>query len=220
MGLLAVDMNIGEALFSGVQQRLLALLFTQVDRSFYATELIRLARTGSGAVQRELARLEASGLVVVRRVGNQKHYQANRESPVFNELHGLVVKSFGIVDVLRQALDPLQVRMHSAWLFGSMASGEESSGSDVDVLVIADDVAYAELIEALSAAEIKLGRTVNPLVYTEAEFLRKRAERNHFMESVLSRPLIKLLGRDDHGITGAGKSDPHGSAEEGAGRAG
>jgi predicted nucleotidyltransferase len=213
-------MNIGEALFSGVQQRLLALLFTQVDRSFYANELIRLAQIGSGAVQRELARLEAAELVVVSRVGNQKHYQANRDSPVFAELHGLVVKSFGVADVLRQVLEPLRERMQSAWLFGSMASGEENSRSDIDVFVIAADIAYPELIEALSIAETRLGRAINPVLYSEAEWLRKRAEKNHFMESVLSRPMIKLLGRDDDGITGAGKSGPRGPVEKGAARRG
>lgn len=161
MGTMTTD--IGNALFSGAQQRVLALLFGQPERSFYAKELVRLAESGSGAVQRELARLAASGLVTVTSRGNQKHYQANRQSPVFSELHSLVVKTFGVVDVLRQALLPLADQIDMALLFGSVARNEATAQSDIDVLIVADDMGFPELIEALSPAETTLGRKITRL---------------------------------------------------------
>lgn len=213
IGFGAGHMNIGDALFSRTQQRLLAQLFMQAERSFYTKELIRMAKAGSGAVQRELVRLEAAGLVVVSWRGNQKHYQANRASPVFAELHGLVVKSFGVVDVLRQALAPLCDRIQAAWLFGSLASGEEHNGSDVDVLVVADDLDYPELLEALATAEKSLARTVNPVLYSSDELLRRRLEKNHFTEGIFSQPMVWLWGREDDGFAGAGKSGATGPVE-------
>lgn len=197
--------TIGNALFTGTQQRVLALLFGQPERSFYAKELVRLAGSGSGAVQRELARLADSGLVTVTRVGNQKHYQANAHSPVFAELHGLVVKTFGVVDVLRQALLPLADQINMALVFGSVARNEATSQSDIDLLVIADHIGFPELIERLSSAEATLGRKINPVIYSRAELQRKQNEGNHFVTTVFSQPRLFILGKDDDN-TGTGKS--------------
>lgn len=125
-----------DALFTKTQQRVLAVLFGQSQRSFYANEIIGLAQSGSGAVQRELACLEASGLVTVHRVGNQKHYQANYDAPIFDELRGIVMKTFGVADVLRAALQPLWPLVELAFVYGSLAKGTEHAGSDVDLMVI------------------------------------------------------------------------------------
>ena len=171
--------SIGNALFSGVQQRVLALLFGQPERSFYAKELVRLAASGSGAVQRELARLAASGLVTVTSRGNQRHYQANAQSPVFTELCSLVVKTFGVVDVLRQVLLPLADQIDMALLFGSVARNEAAAQSDIDVLVVTDNIGFPELIEALTPAEPKLGRKINPVIYSNAELQRKQKTDNY-----------------------------------------
>ena len=195
MGTMTTD--IGNALFSGAQQRVLALLFGQPERSFYAKELVRLAESGSGAVQRELARLAASGLVTVTNRGNQKHYQANQQSPVFAELHGLVVKTFGVVDVLRQALLPLADQIDMALLFGSVARNEATAQSDIDVLIVADDMGFPELIEALSPAETTLGRKINPVIYSNAELQCKQKEGNHFVTTVFSQPHVFILGKDN-----------------------
>src|ERR1017187_7180126 len=144
--------GIGEALFTKVQQRVLAVLFGNPTRSFYANELIAVASSGSGAVQRELAQLEAAELVTVSRVGNQKHYQANSSAPIFEELHGLVLKTSGLVDVLRAALAPLAAQIDQAFVYGSVAKGTDTSKSDVDLMVICEGVAYAELFAALEPA--------------------------------------------------------------------
>src|SRR5688572_15305175 len=119
--------SLADALFSTTQQRVLGLLFGQPDRSFYATELIAQAGAGSGAVQRELARLEQSGLVTVRRVGTQKHYQANPASPLFDELCGIARKTIGLAEPLRQALAPLTAAIDAAFVFGSVAKKQDTA---------------------------------------------------------------------------------------------
>src|SRR5689334_22338152 len=124
--------GLADALFSRTQQRVLALLFGQPDRSFYASEVIALAGGGSGAVQRELARLTESGLVTLRPLGKQKYYQANPESPLFSELRGIVEKTVGLVEPLRAALMPLSAKIHAAFVFGSVAKREDSASSDID----------------------------------------------------------------------------------------
>ena len=124
--------SLADALFTTTQQRMLALLFGQPSRSFFATELIELTGSGSGAVQREFKRLASSGLVNVTRIGKQKHYQANPESPVFDELHGLVLKTVAMVQPIRQALEPLADRVVLALVYGSVAKGADTAASDID----------------------------------------------------------------------------------------
>jgi predicted nucleotidyltransferase len=192
---------LADALFSGVQQRLLALFFGQPDRSFYTNELLRLTGTGRGALQRELERLASSGLVTTQAIGNQKHYQANRAAPIFDELRGIVLKSFGLAGVLRAALADLDARIRVAFVYGSVARGTDTAASDIDVLVVADDVAYGELFERLAAAETTLGRKVNPSLYSPAEFARKQREDNHFVTRVLAQPKVFLKGGED-GLVG------------------
>src|ERR1700678_1755417 len=134
--------GVADALFSKVQQRVLAVLFGNHSRSFYANELIALASSGSGAVQRELAQLEAAELVTVKRIGNQKHYQANASAPIFEELRGLVLKTSGLVDVLRAALAPLAAQIDQAFIYGSVGKGSDTAKSDIDLLVIGETLTY------------------------------------------------------------------------------
>lgn len=192
-----VKTSLREVLFAGVQQRLLTLFFGQPDRSYYTNELLRLAATGRGGLQRELARLVASGLVTVTIVGNQKHYQANRAAPIFNELRGIVLKTFGLADVMRDALSSLASRIRLAFIFGSVAKGSDTAASDIDVLIVSDDIAYGDLFNALATAEESLGRKVNPTLYSAAEFERKVRDDNHFVTRVLAQPKIFLKGTED-----------------------
>lgn len=186
-----------DALFPAVRQRVLAVLFGAPDRSFYANEVIALARSGTGAVQRELASLLGAGLITVRDQGNQKHYQANADSPVFAELRGLMLKTVGLADVLRDALAPLASRLTAAFVYGSVARQEDTATSDVDVLVISDTVSYSELFGALEVATRALGRAINPTLYTRAELARRLAEGNAFVARVLEQPRIWLLGDEE-----------------------
>ena len=186
-----------DALFPAVRQRVLAVLFGSPDRSFYANELIALARSGTGAVQRELASLLAAGLVTVRDQGNQKHYQANAASPVFAELRGLVLKTVGLADVLRAALAPLGDQVAAALVYGSVARQQDTAASDVDVLIVSDALGYAEVFGTLEGAAQTLGRTINPTLYTRAELARRRAQDNAFVTRVLDQPRIWLMGDEE-----------------------
>jgi predicted nucleotidyltransferase len=195
-GSIPLTSSIADALFTKVQQRVLGVLFGNPSRSFYANELIALAGSGSGAVQRELAQLEAAGLVTVRRVGNQKHYQTNPAAPVFEELRGLVLKTSGLVDVIRSALAPLSAEINSAFVFGSVAKNQDTAKSDIDLLVISDKLAYAELFAALEPASNRLGRAVNPTVYSENEVEKRLRSGNAFIKRVLGQPKLWVIGED------------------------
>ncbi|MEO7726628.1 MAG: nucleotidyltransferase domain-containing protein, partial [Burkholderiales bacterium] len=156
-------------------------MFGQPERSFFATELINLAGAGSGAVQRELQRLVESGLLTVTKLGNQKHYRANREAPIYHELHGIVVKTLGPAGVVRAALAPLETKIETALLYGSVAKGNDGAASDIDVLIVADGITLEAVYAALAPAEKRLGRRISPTLYTLREFQRRRAAGNAFL---------------------------------------
>lgn len=189
--------SLADALFSTTQQRVLGLLFGQPDRSFYATELIGLAGVGSGGVQRELARLAQSGLVTVRSVGNQKHFQANPDAPVFSELCGIVRKTFGLAEPLRFVLAPLAGQIKCAFVFGSVAKRQDTASSDIDLMVISDSLSYADTYAALELASTQLGRTVNPTIYSTQELARRIQQGDAFVTRVLAQPKLWLIGTED-----------------------
>ena len=189
--------SLADALFSTTQQRVFGFIFGQPGRSFYATELIGLSGGGSGAVQRELARLEQSGLVTVRRIGAQKHYQANPESPIFGELAAIARKTVGLAEPLREALAPLASRIVMAFVYGSISKRSETAASDIDLMVIGDNVSYAEVFRLVEPVTEKLGRLVNPTVYTTPEFAKRRKQDNAFVKRVLAQPKIWVLGGED-----------------------
>ncbi|HEX7981792.1 MAG TPA: nucleotidyltransferase domain-containing protein [Gemmatimonadaceae bacterium] len=197
MGFSSLKVSIADALFSRTQQRVLAVLFGNTGRSFYASEIIARAQIGSGAVQRELARLEASGLATSERIGNQKHYRANEQSPVFEPLRELVLRTTGLADVLREALAPLAPRLVAAFVFGSMAKREDNASSDVDLLVVSETLTFAELFGALEGAGQQLGREINPTVYSPREITTLRRKRNSFVEGVMAQPKIWIFGDED-----------------------
>lgn len=192
-----IGRSLADALFSGLQQRLLAVLFGQPDRSFYGNELLRLTGTGRGALQRELEKLVSAELVTVTAIGNQKHYQANPASPIFAELRGIVLKTVGLADVLRTALNPVADRIRMAFVFGSVAKGTDTATSDIDLMVVTDALSYADLFEGLATAEQVLGRKVSPTLYTPAALAEKARTENSFVVRVLSQPKIFLIGAED-----------------------
>lgn len=187
-----------DALFPKVRQRVLAVLFCTPDRSFYANEIIALAQSGTGAVQRELASLAQAGLVSVRKQGNQKHYQADASAPVFAELRGLVLKTMGLADVLSAALMPLANQITHAFVFGSMAKLQDHTHSDVDLLVVSPSLGYGDVFAALEPAVTTLGRTVNPAIYTPDAFLLRQRQDNAFVSRVMEQPKIWLIGQETH----------------------
>lgn len=184
------------ALFSAVEQRVLGLLYGQPDRSFQKTEIVRRARSGTGAVYRVLDRWEAAGLVSVTRVGNQRHYQANPEAPIFQELHGLAIKTVGLVEPLARALAPLASRIQAAFVYGSIASGADTARSDIDLLIVSDGVAYPDVMEATLPLEAELGRRVEPTILSPEEW-RKRSREDGFVRRVKDRPRWFVIGTPD-----------------------
>ena len=193
--------GLADALFTSTQQHVLGLLFGQPGRSFFVTELIALTRSGSGAVQRELKRLASSGLVTVTRIGNQKHYQANDASPVFEELHSVIMKTAGLADPIRQVLAPLVETIELALLYGSVARGTDSTSSDIDLLVVSDELALEDLYAMLAPVEASLDPKINPTLYTPREFKKRQNARNPFLTRVLEGEHMVLLG-DEHGTSG------------------
>lgn len=197
MGMNPGSTTIADALFPVVRQRVLALLYGNPDRSYFVNEILALAQSGRGAVQRELASLSEAGLVTVSSVGNQRHYRANKDGPVFAELRGLVLKTSGLVDTLRSALAPLAGQIHAAFVYGSVSKREDTATSDIDLMVITDSLGYADIYPALEDAGARLGRKVNPTIYDRAE-LAKRIERHSaFATRVLTQDKLWVIGREE-----------------------
>lgn len=189
--------TVADALFPRVRQRVLALLYGNPDRSFFLNEVVALAQSGTGAVQRELASLSQSGLLTVTTQGNQKHYQANPAAPVFSELRGLVLKTSGVVDVLRSALASLASQVDTAFVYGSVAKQQDTAQSDIDVLIVSDSLGYADVFGALEVAATSLGRKVNPTLYTSADFAKRIKQGNAFVTRVLKQPKMWLIGSQE-----------------------
>jgi predicted nucleotidyltransferase len=191
------ETGLSNAIFSKVQQRVLALLFGHPDRSFYTSEIIRNVDSGTGAVERELARLEGSGLVATQRIGNQKHYQANRDSPIFAELHGIVLKTMGLAEPLRAALAPCSDRIKAAFIYGSIAKGTDSAGSDIDLMVIGEDITYADLYAGLQSAEGALQRELSPNFLSLKDWQKRLTQKNSFVAKINAQPKIFIFGSQE-----------------------
>jgi predicted nucleotidyltransferase len=185
-----------DALLPRTRQGILAAMFVQPEKAWYLSELARRMGVPSSSLQRELRDLTKAGLLKSHRQGHMAFYQANQDSPVFPELRGLLLKTAGLVDVLADALKPLAAKLKLVFVYGSMASGQAQSDSDVDLMVIGS-VSPAELSLPLRHARELLGRAVNPTVYTPAELRRKRANKDHFLTQVLTKPRIHVLGSED-----------------------
>lgn len=176
--------------------RVLALIFGDPDRSFYTSEIVRNVHSGTGAVERELSRLELSGLVTVERAGNRKHYRANRSSPIFPELHGLVLKTAGLSEPLREALEPYSEKIKAAFVYGSVAKKTDTARSDIDLMVLGEDLTYSDLFTALQRAEEVLNRPVNPTFLSPEDWTRKLDQKNPFILKVRNQPKIFVFGSE------------------------
>lgn len=183
--------SIADALFTKAQQRVLALLYGNPQRSFYLNEIVRHADMGRGAISRELDKLLMAGLVTIDPRGNQLHYQANGGSPIFKELRGIVVKTFGIADVLRTALVDVLPPIRLVFIYGSVAKGIDTASSDIDLMIVADDITYADVVSKLDLAERQLARKINPTIFSSDEFDKRKRE-SSFVKRVLSQPMIVL----------------------------
>ena len=206
MGTMLDPVGLSDALFSKVQQRVLALIFGHPARSFYTSEIIRAVRSGTGAVGRELSRLEHSGLVCAERIGNQKHYRANQDSPVYAELRGLVAKTLAVSGPIRDSLQPYAAAIKTAFIYGSVAKGSDTAWSDVDLMVIGDELNYPGLYTAAHDLADKLRRKVNPLFLSPADWRRKASDKGSVISKIKQSPKIFIIGSEadlHDGQTGA-----------------
>ena len=201
--------SLANVLFTKTQQRVLGLLYGQPEQSFYLNQVVSLANIGKGSVNRELERLTAAGLAVKRKVGNQSHYQANPECPIFQELLSIVRKTFGVADVIRSTLDSVLDDIALAFVYGSTAKAEDTAKSDIDLFVVTEALAYSEVMELLFEAERQLGRTINPTIYGLDELKEKVQQENAFVTRVLAQPKIWIKEDEDvYGIIGESGKDP------------
>jgi len=193
MGTVQRKNDIGATLFGKARRGILSLLYGHADEEYYLRQIVRTTSIGIGPVQRELKLLTDSGIIQRRVQGRQVYYQANRKSPVYNELHGLIVKTTGVADVLRSALLPSAGRIKVAFIFGSIASGNEDKASDIDMMVVGE-IPFGDVVSLLSPAEEKLGREINSVVYPIAEFTQKVKTDHHFVKTVIEGKKIFLVG--------------------------
>lgn len=184
-----------DALFPSTKQKVLILFFTHPDRSYHLREIIREVQAGKGAVERELRNLSETGILSKRKEHSNTIYTANRNCPIYDEIHNLIVKTAGVADIIRKHLEA-ESGIRYAFIFGSTASGTMDSLSDIDVLVTGD-IDYSDITAALFRAEDQLDRHITPVVYSYEEFKQRFADRDNFLIKILTAPKIMLIGDED-----------------------
>jgi predicted nucleotidyltransferase len=193
-----------EALFTSHSRlEVLKLFFLRSSDRHYVREIASLTDQPVRAVQRELARLEQGGLLMSELDGNRKYYRANRDTPVFDELRSLLVKTAGLTDEIKGQLQNQSEQIDLAFIFGSFAKGEESSRSDVDILVIGSISARA-LAALIAQLKVDLEREINPTILPQVEFKQKLKASDPFILSIIQEPKIFLIGSEDELETLAG----------------
>lgn len=189
--------QLGNALFTTTQQKVLGLLYGQPDKSFYTKEILRLTGMGVATIKRELDRMLAAGILSLNKIGNQHHYQANKACPIYSDLLNIVHKTFGVAGVLQDALQPISANIDLAFVYGSISKGTETAASDIDLMVVTDSLAYADVIAELTQAEKILGRTINPTIYNKEQLINKLESKNAFVTRVMEQPKIWIKGTED-----------------------
>jgi uncharacterized protein len=189
--------TISDALFTKTQQKIMGLLFQKPDTTFYLNQIVRQAGIGKGTIKRELEKMTAAGLLTVKPIGNQKHYQANSSAPVYNELIAITRKTFGIADVIRQTLGPLKESIELAFIYGSIAKATDTAKSDIDLMIIGNDLVYADIMNLLIPAEIELQRAINPSIYLTQDFNDKLQQGNSFLTRIITQEKIIIMGSEN-----------------------
>ena len=190
--------SIGDALFTKTQQKVLGLFFGKPDKSFYTNEIMRWASMGRGTVSRELDRFVNAGILSITKQGNQNYYQANANNPVYEELVGIVKKTFGVTDQIRDKLIPLGENIELAFIYGSIAKGTEIDTSDIDLMLVGKDLRYGGVVEALLPLEETLQRTISPTIYDKKEFVARLKDGDSFITRVMEQPKIIIKGSEDY----------------------
>lgn len=188
--------DLGTLFFGAYRRQVLALLLLHPEESFHLRELARVTNTQPGTLRRELTQLAEAGVLSRERVGNLVRYKANPDCPIYDELRGILKKTAGVVDVLRDSLAPLADKIAVAFVYGSVASGVERRSSDIDVMVVGT-ATFEEVVRALHRSQVQLRREINPNVFGPAEFRKKAKEKGTFLFRVLKEPKLFILGKED-----------------------
>ena len=185
-----------DPLLTHTAQTLLSATFLRPQKRWYFRELASHLGVRPSTIQRELNAFAEAGLLSRNQDGNRVYYQPREDCPIFSELSGILIKTVGLVDVLRDALRPLRNRINFAVVHGSIASGDARPDSDVDIMVVGE-VGPAQISKAFHGLEVKLGRSINPAIYTPLEFRKKIQEENDFVRTVLASKLLPVQGTLD-----------------------
>lgn len=185
--------QLSDVLFTVTQQKLLGLLYAQPDRSFYTKEILRLTGMGVATIKRELDRMLSAGILRLTKIGNQHHYQANSQCPIYGELIAIVKKTVGLAGVIRLALAPLADQIAWAFVFGSVACGKETATSDIDLMIIGE-VGFAEVVNALYSVQETLGWEINPKIFRKDEWAKRLETNDAFVREVMANPHMDVMG--------------------------
>jgi predicted nucleotidyltransferase len=188
-------MMLASVLFTEYRRRVLGLLLLHPEQRYYLREIARLTTTVPGTLKRELTKLELAGVLTVEKVGNQAHYQANRDCPIFEELTSILRKTSGLADILSEGLMPVAERIEVAFVFGSMASGKSNAGSDIDLMVIGE-ASFGEVVQLLHPLQQTLGREINPKLYSRDEWKKLVEAQSAFVRDVLGKPRLFVIGNE------------------------
>ncbi|WP_029148148.1 nucleotidyltransferase domain-containing protein [Methylophilus sp. 5] len=186
---------LSDVLFSEYRKRILGLLLLHPEQSYHVRELARLTHTSAGTLHKELSKLSDAGILQGKRVGNQQHYSANVQCPIFEELASIFRKTSGLVDVIAGALSSVKNQIQFAIVFGSVARGEQQANSDIDVMVIGD-IGFGDVVTLLHDSQAILKREINPVVYSMASFKSRVEKNDSFIQAVLNKPKLFIIGTE------------------------
>jgi len=189
--------SLGSALFTDTQQQVLGILYGQPHQSFYMKQILRLTGMGVHTIKRELDRMVKTGILTLTKIGNQHHFQANPECPIYHELLAIVRKTFGITAVLKTALKPINEKVELAFVYGSVAKAEDTGDSDIDLMLVGRDLVYAEVMDKLTKAEELLGRPINPTIYDTDQISGRIKKRNSFVQRVMDQTKLWIKGEEN-----------------------
>ena len=185
-----------EFMFSPYRRQALAVLFLRPDEQFHVRQLERMTGVSAGSLHRELRAMAESGLLIREKLGNQVFYRVNTHCTIYEELAAIFRKTLGLVSLLKDALSELDDQIHAAFVFGSMASGRQTAGSDLDICVLGD-LSLREVVKALSTVQETLQREVNPVVMTPRKFSDLAGKKDRFVTRVLSEPIMFVQASGD-----------------------
>lgn len=186
---------LSDVLFGEYRKRILGLLLLHPEEGYHVRELARLTDTSAGTLHKELSKLSDAGILKSKKVGNQQHYSANLQCPIFEELASIFRKTSGLADVIANALSSMKSQIKFAIVFGSVARGEEQANSDVDVIVIGD-IGFGDVVSLLHESQATLKREINPVVYSVDSFKDRVEKNDSFIKEILNKPKLFIIGSE------------------------